>query len=71
MPKTLRAGEAYAGRPPGTVPINISLPREAAELLTQLAATSKGKGDFVARLLFEHQARQEERRRMRELIDAG
>jgi hypothetical protein len=69
MAKTLKVGKSYAGRPPGVVPINISLPREAAELLVQLAATSKGRGDFVARLIFEHQVRQEERRRMMGLID--
>jgi len=50
------------------VPINISLPREAAELLTQLAATSKGKGDFVARLVYEHLARLEERQRVQERV---
>ena len=71
MPKILKAGESYAGRPAGVVPINITLPREAAELLGQLAATSKGKGDFVARLVFEHAARLDERKRMKELIDAS
>ena len=59
----------YAGRPPGVVPLSLSLDREAAELLTKFAPTAKARGRFLSRLLYEHQTRLEERRRLRQALE--
>jgi hypothetical protein len=44
--------------------MNISMELEAAELLDLLAPSPKTRGQFLARLLFEHAARLEERERI-------
>jgi hypothetical protein len=65
----------YAGRGQGYVPVNLSLDREAAEVLSHVAPGFKSRGRFISRLIFEHVARQEERERLRaqisEVLDAG
>jgi hypothetical protein len=66
MAKTLELSEHYAGRGDGFVPVNFSLEREAAELLLRVAPGIKSRGRFISRLIYEHAAREEERRRLRE-----
>ena len=52
----------YSGRRPDIVNFNLSLDREAAQILHQHCPPgTKAAGRFVSRLLFEHQARVEER----------
>ena len=58
----------YAGRAPGVVPVNLTLDRDAYELLREQAPAKKGYGRFVSRLIYEHCVRQEERQRRREHI---
>ncbi len=53
---------AYRGRSRGSVPTNISLSREAAEILEQHSHGQKGK--MLSRLLFEYQAKLDERQRI-------
>jgi hypothetical protein len=56
----------YVGRPEGVVPVNFSLDREAYELLRQLSPTRRSYGKFLSRLIYEHQARQDERARLQQ-----
>ncbi len=70
MPKALEPGHPYAGRAPGVVPVNLTLDKDAYELLQQQAPAKKAYGRFLSRLIYEHQARQEERRRVREQMVA-
>lgn len=58
MPKVLAPNQPYAGRPPGVVPVSVSLDRDAAMLLRKLAPTAKGHGRFLSRLIFEYAERQ-------------
>jgi hypothetical protein len=51
-------------RPAGIRVVNLSLPRDAVDLLHHFAPTTKSHGQFVARLLYEHRYREEERRRL-------
>ena len=57
----LPPGQGYSGRAPGMAVLNISLPREAKDLLTTWAANKKAMGAMVARLIFEERVRREER----------
>jgi hypothetical protein len=67
MPKNLLDGEPYAGRRPDIKPLNISLDREAADLVRQWAGDGgKVLGRFMSRLVFEERARREERARLRQ-----
>jgi len=52
------------------VPVNLTLDKDAYELLQQQAPAKKAYGRFLSRLIYEHQARQEERRRVREQMVA-
>jgi len=61
----LRNGEVYSRRYPGIVPINVALDREAALILEALAPHKRARGQLIARLLHDYQARIEERGRMR------
>jgi hypothetical protein len=65
MAKTPELAEHYAGRGDGFVPVNFSLERGGAELLMRVAPGTKSRGRFISRLIYEHAARQEERRRIR------
>ena len=69
MPKTLGSGQAYAGRREDVAVVNLSMDRAAAELLRHYAG-GKTMGRFVARLMYEYHARQEERQRLREQMVA-
>lgn len=55
-------------RPPGVRVVNLSLDAEAVELLKACAPTTKAIGRFVSRLVYEHAARLEERRRLRSAV---
>jgi hypothetical protein len=65
MPKLLMPGQPYAGRAPGVVPMNLTLDKDAYELLRQQAPAKKAYGRFISRLIYEHCVRQEERQRLR------
>ena len=65
MAKLLIPGQPYTGRAPGVVPVNLTLDKDAYDLLQQQAPAKKAYGRFVSRLIYEHQARQEERQRLR------
>jgi signal transduction histidine kinase len=63
--------EQYAGRPRTSVPVSISISREAAEYLRRLAG-QRNLGHVITRLVLEERARAEERLRIgRELIVAA
>lgn len=68
MGKPLKPGQLYAGRPPGTRPLNVSIDVAAWAVLVQYAPTGKSYGHFLSRLCFEHAARQEERERLLALL---
>jgi hypothetical protein len=51
-------------RPIGKVQINVSVDREAIELVKLWAAHPRGYGDLLTRLVFEERARREERQRI-------
>ena len=70
MSKTIEPGQPYAGRAPGVVPVNLTLDRDAYELLREQAPVKKGYGRFLSRLIYEHSARQQERQRVREQMVA-
>lgn len=57
----LTSSPARGQRPSRSVQLNVTLPKEADDLLEQYAATRKGKGAFIARLVYEHVARVEAR----------
>jgi hypothetical protein len=69
MARRLALGEPYAGRRPDIAVINCSIDRDAATLLRQYAG-GKTLGRFVARLVYEYHARQQERVRVREQMAA-
>lgn len=68
MGKTLAPGKPYTGRAAGVVPVNLTLDRDAYELLQQQAPAKKAYGRFLSRLIYEHVARQQERRKERHRI---
>ena len=53
----------YVGRPAGVVPMNVSLSREAAEVLNHLAPSKKARGALLSRVLLEYSTMQAERTR--------
>ena len=63
MPRRVGPGARYVGRPAGIVPVNVSLDRDAVEVLNRLAPTIKAKGHFLSRVLLEYTAVQAERAR--------
>ncbi len=65
MARRLEPGAPYAGRRADIAVINCSVDRDAATLLRQYAG-GKTLGRFVARLVYEYHARQQERVRVRE-----
>ena len=71
MPKACELLEQYSGRPAGVVPVNFTLDREAVELLRRFAPGVRAHGRFLSRLIFEHAARQEERKRLHEQLNAA
>ena len=57
------------GRRADRVQINLSVEREARDLLDTYSG-DRAIGRFIARLVFEHHARVTERQRIRALLDA-
>ncbi len=62
--KSLAAGQPYASRNPSIMPINLSLDKEAVEILRHNANGRRRYGRLISRLLYEFQARREERQRL-------
>jgi hypothetical protein len=69
MPKTLEPGQRYSGRRADAVVVNTTIDRSAAVVLRKYCPEGrKGMGKFLSRLLYEHDAREQERLRLREHI---
>ncbi len=51
----------YVGRPEGVVPMNVSLTREAAEVLNRLAPSKKARGSLLSHVLLAYASVQAER----------
>lgn len=51
----------YVGRPEGVVPMNVSLTREAAEVLNRLAPSKKARGALLSHVLLAYSDLQAER----------
>jgi hypothetical protein len=58
----------YTNRPDGTIPMCISLDREAVRILRESAAGPRAYGKFLSVLLYEHRARAEARQEARREI---
>ena len=58
----LPEGQSYAGRREDVAVTTVNIPREARELLRQWAPTTPGA--MLARLIYEHQVRLEERAKL-------
>jgi hypothetical protein len=52
------------------IAINTTIDLEAYQLLQQFSPTARGYGHFLSRLIFEHQARRQERERIRQELNA-
>jgi hypothetical protein len=52
------------------VALNFSMPEDAVILLRRYSPSGRSYGQFLARLIFEHQARLEERQRIRQAMEA-
>jgi hypothetical protein len=69
MPKTLEPGQRYSGRRVDAVVVNTTIDRSAAVVLRKYCPEGrKGMGRFLSRLIYEHDAREQERLRLREHI---
>ena len=68
MCKPLASGAHYANRPAGVVVVNLSLDKEAALLLRELAPTSKSHGRLVSQLIYAHAERRALRTRVNSLL---
>ena len=64
MPKTLAPCAPYAHRRSDVTVVQIEMDREAEALLRHYPGPGKRLGRFVARLVYEHDARMEERTRL-------
>jgi hypothetical protein len=59
----------YSGRSPDVAVVNFVLHKDALAILGRYCKPGrKCMGQFMSRLLFEHDARMEERRRLREAV---
>jgi hypothetical protein len=60
----------YSGRRPDAIAINTTVDRDAVAILKQYCQDGRrGLGRFISRLAYEHQAREQERMRVREQIE--
>ena len=57
-------------RPLARVQLNITVDAEAVQLIKAMAASRRGYGDLVSRLVYEERARQEERKRIATQLSA-
>jgi len=67
--KKFQSGEPYAGRRADMSVLNVTIDSEAASILRRYGSGRK-LGALLARLAFEHQARQEERARIKRALTA-
>jgi hypothetical protein len=71
MPKILEPGQAYSSRRPDAIVVNTALDADAVEVLKRYCPPGrKTTGKFLARLLYEFDARQQERQRLHKQIAA-
>jgi hypothetical protein len=71
IPKLIMPGQAYAGRRDEAVVVNVTIDQAMAAVLRKYGPEGrKGTGKFLARLFYEHEAREQERVRLREHIRA-
>jgi hypothetical protein len=69
MPKLIMPGQPYAGRRADAVVVNVTIDQAAATVLRKYCPEGrKGMGKFIARLLYEHDAREQERGRLQARI---
>ena len=69
MPKLRIPGQPYANRREDAVVVNVTIDQAAAAVLRKYCPEGrKGMGKFLARLLYEHDAKEQERLRLREHI---
>jgi len=64
----MRVTEKIGGRK--VIAINARIDLDAYELLRQYSPTPRGHGRFLSRLIYEFQARQEERNRLQRQLTA-
>lgn len=65
MSKLIAPDQRYAGRREDAVVVNVTVDRDAAAILAKYAPEGrKGKGRFLARLLYQYDARRQERERI-------
>lgn len=71
MPKILEPGQSYSSRRPDAIVVNTTLDADAVEVLKRYCPPGrKATGKFLARLLYEFDARQQERQRLHERMVA-
>jgi hypothetical protein len=68
--KRLAPGQGYSGRRPDIAVINLSMDREAVELL-RLYSGGKKTGAFVAGLVREYHGKQQEKRRLQDALQTA
>jgi hypothetical protein len=62
----------YTGRRNDCIVLNTTIDMEAVELLRQYCPQGRrATGKFLARLLYEHDARQKERQRMQQVVQSA
>jgi hypothetical protein len=72
MPKILEPDKPYSGRRFDCYVVNTTLDADAMDILRRYAPPGRrATGRFLARLLYEHQACEQERHRMKEQIAAA
>ena len=68
---TTVTAKQYVGRRGDCTVVNMTLDQQAAEVLRHYCPPGrKTTGKFVARLLYEHHAREEERQRLRQAVQS-
>jgi hypothetical protein len=68
MPTDATTDYQYAGRPPGVMPLYVSMDKEAVAYARAHAIGRNALGRFLSRLVYEERARQEERQRLAALL---
>jgi hypothetical protein len=66
--RSLPDDQCYSGRAPHMAILNVSIPRDARDIVRQYAPSPKNHGLFINRLLYEYAAKMEERARVRQLL---
>ena len=69
--RPLEPGQTYAGRRVTAGVLTLTMDREALEILYRYSPKEqRSTGAFLSRLIYEFDARQDERRRLREEVSA-